>query len=244
AGLRDQAGAISRHRRDRAGKRRHNSGGTSGERRQLPEPGCGIAPTRDRPRRSLAIASFERALDFAIRSPAREHVALVVRVLAFGEPKLNLGASVLEVNFQRDDRVALLAHAAPQAIDLAPMHQQFSRASFLVAELARRRVSADVHALEKRLAVLDARVTVAQICAMRPQRLDLGAREREAGLDSLLDKEVMPRLAVVDDQIKSVSGRFTVAAVRITRHISVSLSAQGDADKGSIGMVANAVAEP
>ncbi len=93
------------------------------------------------------------------------------------------------------------------------MHQEFSRAGFLVAELAGGSVGADVHALEKRLAVLDARVAVAQICAMRAQRLDLGAGEREAGLERLLDKEVVARLAVVDDQIESVGGGLAVASI-------------------------------
>ena len=86
------------------------------------------------------------------------------------------------------------------------MHQEFSRASFLVAELAGRSVRADMDALEERLAVFDARVTVAQICAMRPQRFDLGAGEREAGLERLLDEEVVAGLAVIDHQLESVGG--------------------------------------
>jgi len=59
------------------------------------------------------------------------------------------------------------------------MHQEFSRARFLVAELAGRSVGADVDALEERLAVLDARITVAEIRAMGAQRFYLGAGERE-----------------------------------------------------------------
>src|SRR5271154_3897463 len=114
-------------------------------------------------------------------------------MLALGKSQLDLGAAVFEVDFQRNDRVALLAHTTPQAIDLASMHQQFSRASLLVAELAGGSVRADVYAFEERLTVFDARVTVAQICAMRPQRFDLGPGQREAGLERLLDKEVMPR---------------------------------------------------
>ena len=112
------------------------------------------------------------------------------------------------------------------------MHQEFSRARFLVAELPGGSVGADVHAFEKRLAVLDARVAVAQIGAMRPQRFDLGAGEREAGLERLLDKEVVARLAVIDDQVESVGGGLAVAGIGIARHIRVSLSAPGDADKG------------
>src|ERR1700684_1891809 len=120
-------------------------------------------------------------------------------MLALGQPQLDLGASIFKINLERNDRITLFAHTAPQLVDLAAMHQEFPRASFLVAELAGGSVGADMNALEKRLAILDARVTVAQICAMRAQRLDLGAGEREAGLERLLDEEVVPRLAVVDD---------------------------------------------
>src|SRR5580700_3037042 len=205
---------------------------------------CDNSPRASSEAGALAVAAFQRALDFPIRCPAREHVALVVRVLALGESQLDLGAAVFEIDFQGNDRIALLAHAAPQLIDLAPMHQEFARAGFLVAELAGRSVGADVDALEKRLPVFDARVAVAQICAMSAQRLDLGAGEREAGLEGLLDEEVVASLAVVNVQLESVGGRLAVASMRIARHIRVSLSAHGDADKGHAGMVANAAAGP
>src|SRR5713226_9115404 len=91
-----------------------------------------------------AVAALQRALDFAIGSLARDRFALVVGVLALGEPELNFGPSAFEIYFERNDRVALLAHPPPQTIDLAPMHQQFPRASLLVAELAGGRIGADV----------------------------------------------------------------------------------------------------
>ena len=122
------------------------------------------------------------------------------------------------------------------------MHQEFSRARFLVAELARRSIGADMDALEERFAVLDACVTVAQIRAMCPQRLDLRAGECEAGLERLLDEEVVPRLAVIGDQIESVAGGFGVAGIAC--HRRASLSAGGGADKGVEGMVANVAIEP
>src|SRR5260370_764952 len=110
------------------------------------------------------------------------------------------------------------------------MHQAFSRAGLLVAELAGGRVGADMDALQKRLAVLYSRVAVAQIGAMRPKRFHFGAGQREAGLQRLLDKEIMPRLAVFDDEIESVAFRFAV----ISRHRPASLSAHGNAYKKPI----------
>src|SRR6266481_521878 len=125
------------------------------------------------------------------------------------------------------------------------MHQQLPRASLLVAELAGGRIGADMDAFQKRLAVFYPRVTVAQIRAMRPQRLYFGAGQREAGLQRLLDKEIMPRLAVIDDQVKSVAFWFAV----ISRHRPASLSSPANAYKGNAerrraARVANQPTEP
>src|ERR1700683_2501822 len=86
------------------------------------------------------------------------------------------------------------------------MEQQLSRSRLGVRQLARWRISADMDSIQKRLTIFDPHVTVAQIRAMHPQRLDLGAKQREPGLESLLDKEVVPRLAIIDDQFESVGG--------------------------------------
>src|SRR5215470_14415144 len=99
-------------------------------------------------------------------------------MLALCQPQLDLGASVLEIDLQRDDRVPLLAHSPVQAIDLSTMEQQLSRARLLMTELAGWCVCADVYTLQKRLAILDARIAVSEVRAMRPQRLDLRARQR------------------------------------------------------------------
>src|SRR5579872_2935564 len=84
------------------------------------------------------------------------------------------------------------------------MQQQLARTSLRVTELAGRRIGADVDALQRRLAILDAHVGVAQVGFMRAQRLDLGADQRETGLEGFLDKEIVARLLVVDDEFESV----------------------------------------
>ena len=45
---------------------------------------------------------------------------------------------------------------------------------------------------------------------MRAQRFDLGAGQREAGLERFLDKEVVARLAIIDDQLEAVGSVFAV----------------------------------
>src|SRR5271166_3619394 len=84
------------------------------------------------------------------------------------------------------------------------MEQQLARTRLGMTELARRGIGADVDALQRGLAIFDAHVSVAQVRAMRSQRLHLGAQQREAGLEGLLDEEVVARLAIIDDQLEAV----------------------------------------
>src|ERR1022692_3671193 len=75
-------------------------------------------------------------------------------------------------------------------------------------ELAGGSVGADMDSIQKSFAIFDPHVTVTQVRAMHPQRFDLGAEQRKPGLESLLDKEVVPRLAIIDDQFESIGGGF------------------------------------
>jgi hypothetical protein len=66
-----------------------------------------------------------------------------------------------------------------------------------VALLERRDVGTD----QPRLVALDARVGVGQVDLAGPDRLDLGAGQDEAGLDGLLDRELVSRPAVERDGV-------------------------------------------
>src|SRR5690349_10616202 len=113
------------------------------------------------------------ALDLAPRRLALHRLAFVVELLALGKPELDLGPPAPEIDFQRDHRVALLARVSPPSLDFAPMHQQLARPNLVVAELSGRRVSPDMNTVEESLAVLDARVAVAQVDLVRAKRFDL-----------------------------------------------------------------------
>src|SRR5256885_7635123 len=56
------------------------------------------------------------------------HRALVVLLLALGEPDLHFGAAVLPVQLQRHDRVAAPLHRAEQSLQLAAPEQQLAGA--------------------------------------------------------------------------------------------------------------------
>src|SRR5271167_2266317 len=68
---------------------------------------CDNSPRASSEAGALVVAAFQRALDLPIGCPAREYVALVVRVLALGESQLDLRAAAFEIDFQGDDRIAL-----------------------------------------------------------------------------------------------------------------------------------------
>src|SRR5690606_18398593 len=83
--------------------------------------------------------------------------------------------------------------------DLLAVEEELPRPLGLVTELARRGVGADVRVPQPRLAALEARVGVLQVRPPGAQRLDLAARQHEAGLERLDDLVVVPRLAVDGD---------------------------------------------
>src|SRR5690606_35451842 len=101
----------------------------------LPEPLAGArAPPggarlrrtagRQRPTPCSAVAALHGALHLALAFALADGVALVVLRLALGERDLALGATVLPVQLERHQGVALLLHLADQAPDLVLVHEQ------------------------------------------------------------------------------------------------------------------------
>src|SRR6185503_6884209 len=84
---------------------------------------------------------------------ALDRLALVVRLLAAGEPDLDLDLPVLEVGLQGHDRVALLRRLAPELPDLAAMEQQLAVAALRMVLDVAVTVGADAAAHEPELAL-------------------------------------------------------------------------------------------
>src|SRR5258705_11431801 len=129
--------------------------------------------------------------------PAAERLALVVRLLALGERQQHLDAPFLEVELQRHEREALLDGPANQLADLVRVHQQLALPLLGVIGVAAVTVRADVHVHQPDLAVLRARVAVAEVHASLPNRLHLGAEQRDTRFPRLEDVIVVAGLAVL-----------------------------------------------
>src|SRR5262249_10606991 len=120
---------------------------------------------------------------FAIRFAALDRLALVVVLLALRQADGHLHASVLEIETRRDERHPFFDGLADQLADLAAVQQQFSAAQRLMIGIPAVAVRADVHVVEKHLAVLDESEAVAQVHAPFPDRLHLGAEQDQPRLD-------------------------------------------------------------
>src|SRR4029079_608583 len=123
---------------------------------------------------------------------------VVVR-LAPREPELQLGPATAQVQPQRHDREALRLRLAQQLIDLLAMKEELAGPLGLVVVPVAGLPGRDVQADEPRFAVLDARVGVGQADLPGSDALDLGPGQHDAGLEGLLDRELVPRSSVEGD---------------------------------------------
>src|SRR5215210_7361464 len=153
---------------------------------------------------------LQRALDLAAGVAILQVAALVALFLAARDRQLDLDAAVSEVEPRRDEGQALLADRAVQRIDLAAVQEELARAGRVVVRAVALVVHGDLRADEPRLAVADLCERLGERRAPVAQRLHLGARERDAGLDAVEEDVVVARTAVVDDQLVALLLRHPV----------------------------------
>jgi hypothetical protein len=108
---------------------------------------------------------------------------------------------------QRHDGAALALDGADQLVDLPLVQQQLARPLALVVVAVARGVFRDVGVDQPGLAAVLGDIGLRDRAAPAAQRLDLGAGQRQAGLEGLLDEVVVPRLAVLGHHL-AVQIRF------------------------------------
>src|SRR5688572_11936877 len=144
-------------------------------------------------------ARLHRRARLAIDLAAPDRFALVMRLLALGQRDERLDAPVLEIELERDERQAFLGNAPDHLANLLPPQQQLPLPHLRVVGGAAMAVGADVDVHHPHLAVLDARVAVAQVHAALANRLHLGPEKRDARLPRVENVVIVPRLPVFGD---------------------------------------------
>src|SRR5690606_2438343 len=160
-------------------------------RRPGPARPAGGAAGRREGAPSSVVGALQGALDLALGVARGGVAALVVQLLAAGDGDVELRPAVLEVEPQGHDRQPAAAHGALQLGDLAALQQELPGTLRLVVVVAGVLVRRDVHALDEHLAVPDGGERPGDRAAALPQRLDLAARQLEAGRVPLEELELV-----------------------------------------------------
>src|SRR4051794_16873039 len=151
------------------------------------------------------IPSLETAahglLGLPVGLPLGQGVPLVPRLLAPRQGDLDLGPAVEEVDRQGHPRDPLLGPPPLDLVDLLAVEQQLALAPGRVVGPGALGVLRDVHVVQPRLTAVDVHEPVDQRGPPLAQRLHLGALEDEARLVGVLDGVVVPRLAVLRDDL-------------------------------------------
>src|SRR3954452_6659183 len=158
-------------------------------------PWSNVQPHQSSSVHALA-APPHRTSYLALRVPRGEVLALVVVLLTLGQGELDLGVPVVEVDRERHQGETVLAQPALHLADLVTLEQQLAHPARLVVGPGALGVLGDVHAVQEDFAVALVTERVDQRRTAGPQRLDLGAGQRHAGLDGVEDRVVVARLAV------------------------------------------------
>src|SRR5262245_8297034 len=137
-----------------------------------------------------------------------------MQLLAARHRDLELRPSLLiEIELERNDGHALAVHRAGELVDLALVQQELARAFRRMIETAALQVFRDVGVDEPEFARAAVGVGLRDRRLALAQRLDLGAGQSNASLESLADLIVEASPAIVGDDLE--------LAIRFRRHISL-----------------------
>ena len=120
-----------------------------------------------------------------------------MQFLALGHRQQQLGpAALVEIQLQQNQRHALPIDRAHQLVDLLLVQQQLARPLRLVVEAVGLQVFRNIGVDQPYLAVLGIGIGFRDRGLAVAQRLDLGAGQRNPGLNRIVDRIVETGLAV------------------------------------------------
>jgi hypothetical protein len=146
-------------------------------------------------------ARLERPLHLAVGLAFRQVAPLVALLLTPRQRELDLHPPVLEVELRRDEREPALRDLSGERGDLLSVQEELSVAIRIVVGQVPLLVNRDVRTDEPRLLPTHVRIGLLQGSPSVAKRLDLGPGEDHTGLDPVEEVVVVPRAAVVDDQV-------------------------------------------
>src|SRR4029453_16932944 len=160
-----------------------------------------------RTRVTLSLLAHQAAL-LPVPIPLLLRLALVVQLLALGQSELDLGdPPLVEIDLERHDRHAVTLDGAEEAGDLACVQQQLARPGRCMTVAGGAGVFGDMGVDEIELAAFVRGVRLGDVGPSRPQRLHLGALERDARFEFLLDVVVEARLPVLGAELAALALR-------------------------------------
>src|SRR5690606_22691691 len=162
----------------------------------------------DRDLPSAVLTQAHRPLRLALVLLLAQGLPLVELLLASHQRDLDLGPPLEEVQLERHDRAALLPGLAAELDDLVLVQQELALAARAVIRPRTLRVLGDVHVVQPGLTAGDLDPSLDEGGPAHAQRLDLGAGEREACLERVVDVVVVPGAPVAGDHLAGVGVRL------------------------------------
>ena len=147
----------------------------------------------------LSVLFLERPFDVALCRAFCHILALIVELLALAKTDLKLNAAVLEIQADRNQRVARLLYDAEKAVDFLFVHKEPAHAHRVAVKDISLLVWRDVHSVDEDLALDNGTPAVLKVHSALTDRLYLGAEQLDARLIAFLNKIIVVRLFILRD---------------------------------------------
>ena len=164
-----------------------------------------------------ATVAFERLFGTSPFVLLAQLPAFVVGLTSLGKTQLDLGKAVLEVEAQRNERVAPLLDLGGQPNELAMVKKEATVSVGIDVVDGAFFVRGDVNTLEDRFFVVNGSVSVLKRALPSAETLHLRSDKDEAGFHGLFDDVLVPRLAIGRDRLVRHAARL--ASQRLLRNL-------------------------
>lgn len=137
------------------------------------------------------VVLFHHALKVSLVFLFLDCLALVVKLLASAKPQLDFYESVLEVDFERNERIAFLLDFSAEFVYLGFVEQKFACAARVNVVVTAHFVGRNMCAEHKNFAVFDYDKTVSEVDRSEANGFDLTPHKHYACLVGVLNKIIV-----------------------------------------------------